>query len=133
MKIQKVKWPNPYPGAYWLDEREERAVLDVLHRRALFRYYGLKKPKYVRLERTARDFYGSVRPGRQQRHRGALYRDDGPGHRARLRGHPAGLLLGRHGGRGGQGQRHPGAVRGGRQLSAWIRRIWRARSRRAPS
>jgi dTDP-4-amino-4,6-dideoxygalactose transaminase len=55
----KIKWPEPYPGAYWLDEREDRAVLDVLHRRSLFRYYGLKKPKHVAaLERTARNFYG---------------------------------------------------------------------------
>jgi dTDP-4-amino-4,6-dideoxygalactose transaminase len=55
----KMKWPDPYPGAYWLDEREDRVVLDVLHRRSLFRYYGLKKPKYVEaLEKTARDFYG---------------------------------------------------------------------------
>ena len=27
-----LKWPEPFPGAYWLDEREERAVLRVLHR-----------------------------------------------------------------------------------------------------
>ena len=56
----KIKWPAPYPGAHWLDGREDRAVLDVLHRRSLFRYYGLKKPKYVAaLEKTARDFYGA--------------------------------------------------------------------------
>ncbi|MGO8674484.1 MAG: DegT/DnrJ/EryC1/StrS family aminotransferase [Limisphaerales bacterium] len=55
----KFKWPDPFPGAYWLDEREERAVVDVLHRRSLFRYYGLKKPKYAEaLEKTAREFYG---------------------------------------------------------------------------
>ena len=54
----KMKWPAPYPGAHWLDEREEAAALDVLHRRSLFRYYGLKEPKYVAaLEKTARDFY----------------------------------------------------------------------------
>ncbi|MCX6903328.1 MAG: DegT/DnrJ/EryC1/StrS family aminotransferase, partial [Verrucomicrobia bacterium] len=53
------KWPAPYPGAYWLDEREDRAVLDVLHKRSLFRYYGLKKPHYAEtLEKTARAFYG---------------------------------------------------------------------------
>jgi 8-amino-3,8-dideoxy-alpha-D-manno-octulosonate transaminase len=56
----KIQWPDPFPGAYWLDEREEQAVLDVLRRRSLFRYYGLNKPKYVaRLEQTARDFYGT--------------------------------------------------------------------------
>ncbi len=55
----KFKWPDPFPGAYWLDEREDRAALDVLHRRSLFRYYGLKKPKYAEaLEKTARRFYG---------------------------------------------------------------------------
>ncbi len=55
----KMKWTDPYPGAYWLDAREDRAVLDVLHQRALFRYYGLHKPKHtLRLEQTARQFYG---------------------------------------------------------------------------
>jgi dTDP-4-amino-4,6-dideoxygalactose transaminase len=55
----RIKWPDPYPGAHWLDEREDRAVLDVLHQRALFRYYGIHKPKYTeRLEQTARGFYG---------------------------------------------------------------------------
>ena len=43
----KIKWPEPFPGAYWLDEREEKAVLDVLRRKSLFRFYGLKKPKYA--------------------------------------------------------------------------------------
>ena len=41
--IMKMKWPVPYPGAHWLDQREDRAVLDVLHQRSLFRYYGVKK------------------------------------------------------------------------------------------
>ena len=55
----KIKWPEPFPGAYWLDEREEQAVLDVLRRRSLFRFYGVKKPKYAAmLERTACKFYG---------------------------------------------------------------------------
>jgi len=59
MRALTVKWPEPFPGAYWLDQREDRAVLDVLRRRALFRYYGLRKPKYVQaLEQTAREFYG---------------------------------------------------------------------------
>jgi 8-amino-3,8-dideoxy-alpha-D-manno-octulosonate transaminase len=59
MNPLKVRWPEPYPGAYWLDEREDRAVLEVLHRRSLFRYYGLKPPKYVAaLEDAARRFYG---------------------------------------------------------------------------
>src|SRR5271165_2420840 len=55
----KFKWPEPFPGAYWLDEREEKAVLDVLRRKSLFRFYGLKKPKYAeKLERTACKLYG---------------------------------------------------------------------------
>jgi 8-amino-3,8-dideoxy-alpha-D-manno-octulosonate transaminase len=55
----KIKWPNPYPGAYWLDEREEEVVTDVIRRRTLFRYYGLKEPKYANaLEAAAREFYG---------------------------------------------------------------------------
>jgi dTDP-4-amino-4,6-dideoxygalactose transaminase len=55
-----IKWPVAYPGAHWLDAREERAVLDVLRRRALFRYYGMKPPKSVaRLEQTARSLYGA--------------------------------------------------------------------------
>ena len=55
----KMKWPAPFPGAHWLDEREDRAVLDALHRRSLFRYYGLQKPRYAEaLERRAREFYG---------------------------------------------------------------------------
>ena len=59
MPVRQIKWPQPYPGAYWLDQREEQAVLDVLRRRTLFRYYGLKKPKYAEmLERIAGKFYG---------------------------------------------------------------------------
>ncbi len=55
----ETPWPEPYPGAYWLDEREEQAVLHVLRRRSLFRYYGLKRPRYAEaLERIARDYYG---------------------------------------------------------------------------
>jgi dTDP-4-amino-4,6-dideoxygalactose transaminase len=54
-----IKWPAPYPGAHWLDSREDRAVLDTLHRRSLFRYYGVRPPKSVAvLEHVARDFYG---------------------------------------------------------------------------
>lgn len=55
----KIKWPDPYPGAYWLDEREDRAVLDVLHARSLFRYYGLRKPRHAQaLEKAACQYYG---------------------------------------------------------------------------
>ena len=53
------KWPYEFPGAYWLDEQEDRAVLDVLHKGSLFRYYGLGEPRYVdALESAAREFYG---------------------------------------------------------------------------
>ncbi len=55
----RIRWPAPYPGAHWLDAREARAVLDVLRRRSLFRYYGLKPPRHVAgLEAVARRFYG---------------------------------------------------------------------------
>jgi 8-amino-3,8-dideoxy-alpha-D-manno-octulosonate transaminase len=54
-----MTWPAAYPGAHWLDAREDRAVLDVLHRRALFRYYGIRKPRHTSaLEAAARKFYG---------------------------------------------------------------------------
>jgi 8-amino-3,8-dideoxy-alpha-D-manno-octulosonate transaminase len=52
-------WPFEFPGAYWLDDREESAVLDVLRNGSLFRYYGLGTPRYVdALEAAAREFYG---------------------------------------------------------------------------
>jgi dTDP-4-amino-4,6-dideoxygalactose transaminase len=55
-----VDWPYEFPGAYWLDEEEDRAVLDVLHHGSLFRYYGLKPPKYVdAYEEAARRHYGA--------------------------------------------------------------------------
>ena len=50
------QWAFEFPGAYWLDEEEERAVLDVLRNGSLFRYYGLHAPRYVdALESAARD------------------------------------------------------------------------------
>ena len=52
-------WPYDFPGANWLDEEEDRAVLDVLHCGSLFRYYGPGEPRYVAaLEAGAREFYG---------------------------------------------------------------------------
>lgn len=55
-----LSWPCEYPGTHWFDEEEERAVLDVLRGRALFRYYGPGEPRYVdALEAAAREFYGS--------------------------------------------------------------------------
>jgi len=54
-----LRWPAPYPGAHWLDHREERAVADVIRRRSLFRYYGVQPPRYVAsLEAAAREYYG---------------------------------------------------------------------------
>lgn len=56
----KVDWPFEFPGAYWLDEQEEQAVLEVLRNGSLFRYYGLGEPTYVdAFEAAARDFYGA--------------------------------------------------------------------------
>lgn len=52
-------WPYEFPGAYWIDEEEEAAVLDVLRKGSLFRYYGLHEPHYVdALERAAQEYYG---------------------------------------------------------------------------
>lgn len=54
-----IDWPHEFPGAYWLDEQEDQAVQDVLHNGSLFRYYGLKTPKYVdALEEASRKYYG---------------------------------------------------------------------------
>jgi 8-amino-3,8-dideoxy-alpha-D-manno-octulosonate transaminase len=61
MKGEKMKheWPYEFPGVYWLDNREDEAVLDVLHNGSLFRYYGLKKPRYEdAYEAAACEFYG---------------------------------------------------------------------------
>ena len=52
-------WPSGFPGINWLDRREEEAVIDVVHKGALFRYYGPQAPAHVeRLEEYARSFYG---------------------------------------------------------------------------
>jgi 8-amino-3,8-dideoxy-alpha-D-manno-octulosonate transaminase len=54
-----IKWPSEFPGVYWFDHAEERAVLNVMRQGSLFRYYGLRKPKGVdRYESAARRFYG---------------------------------------------------------------------------
>ena len=51
-------WPSGFPGINWLDQQEEEAVVDVLRKGALFRYYGLQPPTYVnQLEQYACDFY----------------------------------------------------------------------------
>ena len=53
-------WPTNFPGVNWFDNKEERAVLDVIRKRALFRYYGPQEPSHVAsFETLAREFYGS--------------------------------------------------------------------------
>lgn len=55
-----IEWPYEFPGAYWLGEEEEAAVLDVLQNGSLFRYYGLREPRYVdALEKAAKEYYGT--------------------------------------------------------------------------
>jgi len=52
-------FPSAFPGANWMDEAEQNAVLDVMKNRAPFRFYGPNEPKYaLALEATARKFYG---------------------------------------------------------------------------
>jgi len=52
-------WPYDFPGANWLDEAEEEAVLNVLRKGSVFRYYGPGEPTHVaKLEATAKQFYG---------------------------------------------------------------------------
>ncbi len=43
----RIEWPHEFPGAYWQDEKEERALQDVMQNGSMFRYYGLGTPKYV--------------------------------------------------------------------------------------
>ncbi|MCC7145453.1 MAG: DegT/DnrJ/EryC1/StrS family aminotransferase [Phycisphaeraceae bacterium] len=54
-----LNWPQSYPGVHWYDQQEDQAVLDVLHPKAPFRYYGMSQPKYVEaFEETAKKLYG---------------------------------------------------------------------------
>ena len=112
-----VDWPYEFPGAYWLDEQEEQAVVDVLRHGSLFRYYGLGEAKYAdAYEAAAREFYGvALCLGHQQRHRRPDRVAGGAGDRARLRGDSAGVHVGGQRGRGGPGQRHSRALRSRRQ------------------
>ena len=52
-------WPSGFPGINWLSTQEEEAVVDVVRKGALFRYYGPQSPTQVdQLEEYARNFYG---------------------------------------------------------------------------
>ena len=42
-----IDWLYKFPSAYWLDDREDEAVLDVLHNGSLFRHHRGNVPKYV--------------------------------------------------------------------------------------
>jgi dTDP-4-amino-4,6-dideoxygalactose transaminase len=58
-KEMNFTWPQEFPGVHWLDEQEEKALLDVMRNGSLFRYYGLKPPHHVDdFEKAARDYYG---------------------------------------------------------------------------
>ena len=58
--MKKIEWPFEFPGAYWLDNKEEEAVIDVVKNGSLFRYYGLNDAEYVDLfEVKAREYYGA--------------------------------------------------------------------------
>ena len=51
-------WPSGFPGINWLSTQEEEAVVDVVRKGALFRYYGPQSPTHVdQLEEYARTFY----------------------------------------------------------------------------
>jgi len=53
-------WPSGFPGINWLSRKEEEAVIDVVRKGALFRYYGPQSPTHVdQLEEYARTFYGT--------------------------------------------------------------------------
>lgn len=55
----KTNWPYEFPGVNWLGKEEEEAVLDVVRKGSLFRYYGPQVPTHVtQLEGWARQFYG---------------------------------------------------------------------------
>jgi 8-amino-3,8-dideoxy-alpha-D-manno-octulosonate transaminase len=55
----KNEWPSEFPGVNWIGAEEESAVLDVLRKKTVFRYYGLSDPPHVAaLEEWAREYYG---------------------------------------------------------------------------
>ncbi len=55
----KTNWPYEFPGINWIGKEEEKAVLDVVRKGSLFRYYGPQAPTHVaQLEDWAKQFYG---------------------------------------------------------------------------
>jgi len=57
--LMEKDWPSGFPGINWLSTQEEEAVVDVVRKGALFRYYGPQSPTQVdQLEEYARNFYG---------------------------------------------------------------------------
>ncbi len=57
--IVKTDWPYEFPGINWIGREEEKAVVDVVRKGSLFRYYGPQAPTHVaQLEDWARQFYG---------------------------------------------------------------------------
>ena len=56
--LMEKDWPSGFPGINWLSTQEEEAVVDVVRKGALFRYYGPQSPTHVdQLEEYARTFY----------------------------------------------------------------------------
>jgi dTDP-4-amino-4,6-dideoxygalactose transaminase len=56
--LMQKDWPSGFPGINWLSTQEEEAVVDVVRKGALFRYYGPQSPTHVdQLEEYARTFY----------------------------------------------------------------------------
>jgi len=67
-------WPSGFPGVNWLSREEEEAVIDVVRKGALFRYYGPQSPTYVdQLEEYARTFYNVRRALAVNSGTGALF------------------------------------------------------------
>jgi 8-amino-3,8-dideoxy-alpha-D-manno-octulosonate transaminase len=56
----KTNWPYEFPGINWIGKDEEKAVVDVVRKGSLFRYYGPQAPTHVaQLEDWAKQFYGA--------------------------------------------------------------------------
>jgi len=57
--MKSDEFPCEFPGVNWMDEAEQQAVLDVVKKRAVFRYYGPDEPTHAAaFEARAREFYG---------------------------------------------------------------------------